>query len=579
MSNLSEGLVVEAKQEATSDTSESEKQAPELIDLVSSEQETPAKVVKTSSTVPALKKRKLEILKEGGLEVTAITPAGMAPTTSIGSITITPDRRPSVIQHTAPVVQGQVSITVTPDVSHMLGSPPTESNSAASTPSPTAGCDTPNLHRSFSVHDLKHPALQHLYTGSLSQAHSSTPSPSSTPDEWTPPRVTQSRSMFSHSESTVYGNPKDLYGNQKDVYGHKDNFANSAISRQKEVFGLIKEVYGPPKDNNEPPPGLLYRRRSYAKPVSSGGEVLDLRVNSSRKPAVSISRVTSAAPLNASTRNPIRSTPKTNGVTPFPIIDGRAVVGSNLEITVVDVPKSAPSLQQKQQQLLQQNRTVHHHHQQPQQRRSLSIKPAPAVRPVSRNENGRHNSLSITQVPSNRNSGSSQLVIPHPFLNSSGPSSRKNPSSENLRSRQNSSNPAHPSSHSGSMPYLPTGSSGYLPGYLSQLSPASGGNNASSNSKNASPFLPLLDPMYYSALYGSHGIYPPNVAAFLSPLQVATAPPMFAPSSEQLQLYKDLMNRHHNSLRFSQTAGSLLGLPRDGSTSITPVGQSTPTTK
>ncbi|KAJ9585047.1 hypothetical protein L9F63_020602, partial [Diploptera punctata] len=554
VSNVSE---VEVKQQESSSESSASEKTPELIDLVSSEQETPVKVVRTSP-VPALKKRKLEILKEGGLEVTAITPSTMAPTTSIGSITITADRRPSVIQHTAPVVQGQVSITVTPDVSHMLGSPPTESNSAASTPSPTAGCDPTGLQRSFSVQDLKHPALQHLYTGSLSQAHSSTPSPSSsTPDEWTPPRVTQSRSMYSHSESTVYGNPKDVYG-QKDIY------SNNAFSKQKETFALIKEVYGNQKDSNEAPPGLLYRRRSYVKPVASSSEVLDLTVNNSRKPAVSISRVTSA-----SARNPIRSTPKTNGVTPFPIIDGRAVVGSNLEITVVDVPKSTPSLQQKQQQLLQQNRAVQ---QQQQQRRSLSIKPAPVGRPVSRNENGRHNALSITQIPPHRNSSNPPLVIPNPFLNSSGSSTRKNVPNESSRSR-----PAPPSSHSatsssGSMPFLPTNSP-VFPGYLSQMAPASGGSGGSANSKNASPFLPLIDPMYYPALYGSHGIYPPNVAAgFLSPLQVATAQPLFA---EQLQLYKDLMSRH----RFSQAAGSYLGLPRDGSTSITPVGQPTPTTK
>ncbi|PSN50002.1 hypothetical protein C0J52_03300 [Blattella germanica] len=569
MSNLSETLIVEIKTDSSSENSASGKRSPELIDLASSEQDGPtpaaSKVVKTSP-VPALKKRKLEILKEGGLEVTAI-----APGTSIGSVTIAPDRRPSVIQLAAPVVQGQVSITVTPDVSHMLGSPPTESNSAASTPSPTAGYDSSNLHRSVSVHDLKHPVLQHLYTGSLSQVHSSTPSPSSsTPDEWTPPRVTQSRSMFAHSESTVYGNPKEPYGNQKEVSGRKDTFTN-----QRDAYLKQREMYGNPKDANEQP-GLLYRRRSYIKPSPPGCEVLDLRVNSSRKPAVSISRVTSAVPPNSASRTPVRSTPKTNGITPFPIIDGRAVVGSNLEITVVDVPKStAPSLQQRQQQLLQQNRTL-------QQRRNLSIKPAPpSSRSIPRNENGRHHSLSITHVPPQRNSG--QLVIPNPYLTStSSPSSSSSSGSRKndvSRSRQQRSNPTPPSHSS----YLHSSSPAF-PGYLSQLSPASGSSGSSSSSKNTSPYLSLLDPMYYSSLYGSHGMYPPNVAAaaaaaFLSPLQVATASPLFAPSSEQLQLYKDLMSHHHNNMRFTQSAGSLLGLPRDGSTSITPVGRSTPTTK
>jgi len=90
--------------------------------------------------------------------------------------------------------------------------------------------------------------------------------------------------------------------------------------------------------------------------------------------------------------------------------------------------------------------------------------------------------------------------------------------------------------------------------------------------------------MYYPALYGSHGLYSPNAAAaaaaaaFLSPLQMA-APPLFAPSAEQLQLYKDLISHQHGSLRYAQPGGGFLGLPRDGSTSITPVGQPTPTTK
>lgn len=532
------------KQEPASAGSASDKPVPELIDLVS-EQDSSARVIKTSP-VPALKKRKLEILREGGLEVTAITPPVMASATSIGSVTITADRRPSVIQHAAPVqspVLGQVSITVTPDVTHMLGSPPTESNSAASTPSPSADCEPPSLHRSqVSVLDLKHPALQHLYTGSLSQVQSSTPSPSSSTDEWAPPRVTQSRSIYAHSESTVYGNPKD---------------------------GI------------ESPPGLLYRRRSFVRPVPSSGEVLDLRVSNPRKPAVSISRVTSVPPPSVSTRNPTRTAHKTNGVSPFPIIDGRAVVGSNLEITVVDVPKPSPSLQQRQQQVLEQQRTLQQH------RKSLSIKPAPSNRPVSRNENGKH-------VPPQRNSShtssSAQLVVPNPFLSSAAGSNRKIMTSDGSRSRQQQPNAAPPSPHSAtptssSMPYLPAGSP-VFPGYLPQLSPVSGSGGVSSTSKNSSPYhLPLIDPVYYSALYGSHGLYSPNVAAaaaaaaFLSPLQMAAAPPLFAPSAEQLQLYKDLISHQHSNLRYAQPGGGFLGLPRDGSTSITPVGQPTPTTK
>lgn len=89
--------------------------SPEVIDLVSDD--SPVKV--SPPAVTALKKQKLEILKEGGLEVTPVTAVpvmnGCLP------LPINSDTRPSVIQRTIPTeVKGKVSITVTPDVSHML---------------------------------------------------------------------------------------------------------------------------------------------------------------------------------------------------------------------------------------------------------------------------------------------------------------------------------------------------------------------------------------------------------------------------------------------------------------------------
>lgn len=89
--------------------------SPEVIDLVSDD--SPVKV--SPPAVTALKKQKLEILKEGGLEVTPVTTVPV-----INGCLPLPnslDTRPSVIHHTVPTeVKGKVSITVTPDVSHML---------------------------------------------------------------------------------------------------------------------------------------------------------------------------------------------------------------------------------------------------------------------------------------------------------------------------------------------------------------------------------------------------------------------------------------------------------------------------
>lgn len=80
-----------------------------------------------SEESPALKKRKLEILQQGGLEVTPIggqssstsKPITVAPTVTP---TTTPSKRTSAVPAaTPPLVSSQVSITVTPDLAHMLG--------------------------------------------------------------------------------------------------------------------------------------------------------------------------------------------------------------------------------------------------------------------------------------------------------------------------------------------------------------------------------------------------------------------------------------------------------------------------
>ncbi|XP_067007860.2 AT-rich interactive domain-containing protein 5B [Anabrus simplex] len=472
-----------------------DKTAPEVIDLA---EDSPVKIGKT--TVPAVKKRKLDILKEGGLEVTAITsPPAVA------------ERRQSVIQHAAPIQasDSQVSITVTPDVSHILGSPATD---LASTPSPSLSYDSPTQQQTVNSGQDYNKAIT-IYTSPEARSR-----PSSRSGGWTPPRVVQSSSMYARSETTVYGNPKE----------------NIDASRQLQPLG-------------HPKPTALFR-----------DEVLDLRVKCVQKPVVTLSRVTNNTPVQGPSRNTPRTLPKpSNSNTSFPTVGGRTVIGtlgSNLEITVVDVPKTAANSSHRNHQLPQ---SSHHHllkHSQMQQKSSSSLSnKLTSNRLPGKNENGKYH-YSYNNQPIHRNNtaatngSNSPLVIPSPYPTSSS----NGRSGTRLQQLPSTSVP----------PFLPGGNSSLFPGYLP---PTASGNGAKP------PFLPILDPLYYASLYNSH-VYPPALSA-----PGFVPPPMFGPSPEQLQLYKDLMNQHHSNMRFPQQNNSVnnyLGLPRDGSTSITPVNHS-----
>lgn len=185
------------------------------------------------TTMQDVKKRKLDILKEGGLEVTPVAPVK--------------DIRPSVIQ------QAAAPRCVSVDAQHMP--PPPSSNVP--------------IKRTPIVVSNK----QFNYLNGQS-----------------PPKVVQSKSIYSYSEKTVYGNPKML-----------------------------------------PPPVAAPR---IAVTRQNGGEVLDLRVTSPQKPVVEIMRV----PLN------LKNSPRKQTTPPSPLIEGRKI-GSNLEITLVGPQKSPYSVQ------------------------------------------------------------------------------------------------------------------------------------------------------------------------------------------------------------------------------------------
>lgn len=169
------------------------------------------------SLLQSVKKRKLDILKEGGLEVTPVKSDKEA-------------SRPTVI-HQPP---NHLSITLAPD-------------------SPKAAANNSNN--------------PYLYVNGD-----------------TPPKVLQSKSIYSYSEKTVYGNPKEYF---------------------------------------MPPPRPHVPKFATQRPL--GGDILDLTLKSPQKPIVEIMRV----PHIAS-----RFPPSYRNVASLPVNDMR--LGSNLEITLVD---------------------------------------------------------------------------------------------------------------------------------------------------------------------------------------------------------------------------------------------------
>ncbi|XP_060523945.1 uncharacterized protein LOC132700561 [Cylas formicarius] len=216
-----------------------------------------------SSFIRDLKKIKLDILKEGGLEVTPIK-AGTG-SSSIKEI------RPSVIQPTAQ----SPAKTLTP-------------------PSLTSGSFPKRIHVSIT------PSVNvtQIKPANSTPVKQIKPDKASFVDSTTPPKVVQSKSIYSYSEKTVYGNPKDIL---------------------------------------QP---ALVPRFSGATIKHGGGDPIDLSVTSPQKPVVEIMRIQQSSmsamnfPHNRETvtKNLYKSAKAS-------LLDGRRL-GSNLEITLVG-PKSA----------------------------------------------------------------------------------------------------------------------------------------------------------------------------------------------------------------------------------------------
>ena len=208
--------------------------SPELIDLVHETESTPREKI----VIPTLKKRKLEILREGGLEVTPVELGSRSPVlpnsaTSCISRSRTPtvtnpaislinqsngmdhENSPFILPSTGSVAPKLINVTVTPDISHMLpmsdSSSFEESNSLSLTVKPLRTEPSVSLSNGLSPNS-GNSRIINLSTKSNTRFQ---PNKNLNSDmlalDTMIRRPIQSKSMFAYdyNERVVYGDPKE----------------------------------------------------------------------------------------------------------------------------------------------------------------------------------------------------------------------------------------------------------------------------------------------------------------------------------------------------------------------------------
>lgn len=140
--------------------------------------------------------------------------------------------------------------------------------------------------------------------------------------------------------SQIYG----YYNPPVVVAAYPNGVQPPKVIQATSIFGSSspeKTVYGNPKDPFMPPPHVLhgvpikpYRVQVTPTPPNHPQDILDLTCKLS-KPAVEIVRVPTV-PSPTKTQNPQNLSKN------YSIVDGKAVVGSNLEITLVNKAQSPP---------------------------------------------------------------------------------------------------------------------------------------------------------------------------------------------------------------------------------------------
>lgn len=525
--------------------------SPEVIDLENESDTSRDKII-----IPSFKKRKLEILREGGLEVTAVD-LDARPSVIQSSVTPTPPTVKSEDKLSSPYplsvtpnsVPKLISVTVTPDIGHMLPSPQENqinhhqqprfqsqgkqhpvhynNNNSTTNNNNTTNSKVINLGSSNNAGLLQLYANANMVPASATQMVNSNNRfvPPNVPNGRIilPPKVTQSRSIFAHNEKTVYGNPKDI---------------------------LISPKYRP-----------TTHQRIQPQPIgnsdfSGNVGVLDLTQKPIEKatfsrPSLEIVRVPVVPrpnPLNLEMRkSPTIKDKPTDCMTKrasFPgyqtVLDSRTMASNNLEITLVNpkqkinnhssVPSSHVQIPSPP------NRTSNH----PSvaQRRQINGKYAGRNEPVSPYTPRKPTHPVIPNVPNlnHLNSVNSsyprmtdnvqqQIGIDRRKTSEVGKDQQRRISDGDkpvvLQSQQQDVRQTTEIGRRHSVPSIPSGFIPTVPpsnpAFLSQLPNTPG------------KFLPMLDPMYYSAIY--NGLFPPPI-----PPAAATSflPPEFSAYYKEL---------------------------------------------
>lgn len=559
--------------------------SPEVIDLENESDTNRDKII-----IPSFKKRKLEILREGGLEVTAVD-LDARPSVIQSNVAMSPqhqqqqqpppatmkspeEKQPSISPYPLPVTPNSIpkliSVTVTPDIGHMLPSPHEHQNHQ---PRMSAIKQLPAHHnnnnismmnnnnvtnsRVINLGSSNNAALLQLYANANAVPSSAQQSnhrfvPPNIPNgRLLPPKVTQSRSIFVHNEKMVYGNPKDI-------------------------------LVSPPKYRLSHPHQQQQRSHHHPQMNSNNdigqGGVLDLTQKSGEKPTfprpsleiVRVPVVQRPNPLNLDVRNSPAKDKLSDRTpvdcpkrVPFPayqnVIDSRTIASNNLEITLVN-PKhknnhhlmpphvQIPSPPNKGSAIGTIN-NAQRRQQQPQQQvngkytvRSEPVspytprKPSHPIIPNIPNLNHLNHSGSSfprmqatlqqqQQMSIDRRKAAAEAGRDHQHrrISEGEKSSLTAQQQQHQESRQSEAGRRHslPSIPSGFVPTVPQNNSTAFP--LPQLPNASG------------KFLPILDPMYYSAFY--NGLFPPPIpptAAAAAAAASSFLPPEFSAYYKEL---------------------------------------------
>ncbi|XP_025990965.1 AT-rich interactive domain-containing protein 5B isoform X2 [Solenopsis invicta] len=367
--------------------------SPEVIDLENESDTSRDKII-----IPSFKKRKLEILREGGLEVTAVE-LDARPSVIQSNVAVSPqqhqqqqqpsplpatmksteERQPSISPYPLPVTPNSIpkliSVTVTPDIGHMLPSPQDHHQNHQSRISAVkqlpAHHNNNNINmmnnnnvtnsRVINLGNSNNAALLQLYANanvvpstipSAQQPNHRFVPPNIPNGRLLPPKVTQSRSIFVHNERTVYGNPKDILVSPpkyRSPHSHPSPHPHPHSHLHPHQQQQLQQQQQQQQQRSQHP------QMSTNNDIGQGGSVLDLTQKSSEKPTfprpsleiVRVPVVQRPNPLNLDVRNPPAAKEKPDRPAidcpkrvPFPayqnVIDSRTIASNNLEITLVN---------------------------------------------------------------------------------------------------------------------------------------------------------------------------------------------------------------------------------------------------